>query len=115
MTPATAIPPVSRRWKIPALWLAPWTFYLSAVIVTLAAANLDGRGFGWLRPLEKDEVLRVLAGMVVVLWITTRVVVAAKSKSVWLVAALTVIELPFAFVVYLFWAIGMIGGPINPG
>jgi hypothetical protein len=115
MTTVIATPSASGRWKIPALWLAPWVFYLSAVLMTLAAATVNGRGFGWLRPLEKNEVLRVLAGLVVVLWISARVSLAVKSKSAWLVVALATAELPFAFVVYLLWVFGMIGGPINPG
>jgi hypothetical protein len=102
-------------WRLPALWLAPWAFYLSSVVVTLGASYFGGRGFGWLLPLTKNEVLGVLATVVILLWLSARIVVVVKSKSAALAFAVSLLELPFAFLVYLFWAVGMIGGPINPG
>jgi hypothetical protein len=77
--------------------------------------NLESRGFGWLHPLTKNEVLRIFAFLIVLLWFAARVMVAVRRRDLLLVGAVSVLELPFAFLVYLFWAVGMIGGPINPG
>ncbi len=108
-------PTRKRRWRHIALWIGPWAFYLAMVVGTLIVEEVSRRGFGWLRVVVRNDVLQVLAVIVVAQWLAARVALGFLRKSALLAGAVTLLELPFAAVVYMFWAVGMIGGPINPG
>ena len=103
------------RWHLPAMWLAPWALYLSSVAATIAASYFGERGTGWLLTLTKDGIILTLAILVGLLWLACRVAVVVVCRSPLPAIAGAVLELPLAFLVFLFWAVGMIGGPINPG
>jgi hypothetical protein len=104
------------RWKTRALWVSFWVFYVITIVITEAAANLRGRGFGWLRILDRSWAFNILPVITVMLWISTRIALWARSESRWLTfGVVAAVELPVVFVVYIFWILSMIGGPINPG
>ena len=68
-----------------------------------------------MRGMVKDVVLLTLALVVVLLWLVSRIAITILCRSPLPATGAALLELPLAFVVYLFWVIGMIGGPINPG
>lgn len=110
-------PPTSEQRTFPwvALWLLPWVLFVPLAITTVIAANVSAPELSWLRPFARNEVYNVLGGLVAVVWLGIRGFFVITNKARWLVVFVAVFELPLAFFVFLFWAVGMIGGPINPG
>jgi len=99
------------RWRLPLLWLAPWAFYLLSIAATV---TLNMRGIGWMRVLVKDEVILALALVIVLTWLVSRIAITVSLRSPLPVIGAAMLELPLAFVAYLFWVLAMIG-PLNSG
>ena len=115
MNESSQAPARRSIWPALLLWLSPWALYLGCVLVTLVGANGSRRWFGWLHPVTKNDVLLSLALIVVLWWAVARLLIGLRLKQVWFACVAGVLELPVALLVYVFWAVGMIGGPINPG
>jgi len=90
------------------------------VTITLAAANIHHPAISWLRPLTRNEIIKPLAISVIALWGISRIALALQKRQdfgerAMLLVAISIFEILAGFIVFLFWAVGMIGGPINPG
>jgi hypothetical protein len=102
------------------LAVLPWFWCFIFVTLTLLVANIHHPAISWLSPLTRNLLLNPLAISVVALWITSRIILIVRGKNnLWQRAAIAfgvgLLELGLGFIIYLFWAVGMIGGPINPG
>jgi len=62
----------------------------------------------------KDEVILALALVIVLMWLVSRIAITVSYRSPLPVLGAAMLELPMAFVAYLFWVLGMIG-PLNSG
>lgn len=110
---------LTQKKKIAAIIL-PWIFYLGFAGSTLIIENVLPHGSDILNSVLMSRIaLYLLIGMGV-FWIACRAWLCFhQSWSIFSKIAafigMVLIETAIAFVVYVFWTVGMIGGPINPG
>jgi hypothetical protein len=98
----------------------PWIIYLGFVIVTVVGENSPLRGtaqISWMTRGQMPLYLFIFIGCVYLVcrvWLGTLLEWPIFQRIGGLIG-LAIIEAGVVFVVFLFWAVGMIGGPINPG
>jgi hypothetical protein len=102
------------------LSLLPWLWCFIVVTLTLLATNIHHPAISWLSPITRNALIKPLAISVVALWITSRVVLITRARNNFgqratIAFGIGLLEVGVGFIIYLFWAVGMIGGPINPG
>ena len=98
----------------------PWVLFLGFVFITVVGENSPLRGtaqISWMTRGQTPLYLFILMGitcLVCRIWLGALLRLSIVERSVSL-TGLAIVEVAIVFLILVFWAVGMIGGPINPG
>ena len=100
--------------------LTPWIPYLAFVVITVVAENSPLRGNSQIRWMTRGHTPIYFFSAMAVIYLACRIWLGSLLRwplfqRITGIIGLGVVEAGVVFVVFLFWAVGMIGGPINPG